>query len=113
MSKLHTHMAQSAEPNHANLLTLGNAPMSHGRVGCDSGAEERGSSGETEVGRNAQNKAFVHDYAIRVATIGDASEVLVREVVREGHVPAELLKTSLALVTGPILIDHAADRGEV
>src|SRR5438105_3072901 len=102
MSKLHTHMAQSAEPNHANLLALGDVPMAHGRVGCDSGAEERGRSGEIEVGRDTQNKAFVHDYAIRVATIGDASEVLVREVVREGHVRAELLKASEALATGPV-----------
>jgi hypothetical protein len=87
--------------------------MTHGRVGCDAGAEERRGSGEIEVGRNTQNKAFVHDYAFRVATIGDASEVLVRGIVREGYVPAELLKASLALGTGPVGVDHAADRGEV
>jgi hypothetical protein len=113
MSKLHTHVTQSAETDHANLPALGDAPMAHGRVGCDSGAEERRGSGEIEVGRDAQDKPFVHDYAISVATISDASEVLVREVVREGYVPAELLKASLALVTGPVGFDHAADRGEI
>ena len=39
--------------------------------------------------------------------------MLVREVVREGHVPAELLKASLALGAGPVGVDHAADRGDV
>src|SRR4029077_17273564 len=74
---------------------------------------ERRGSGEIELGRDTQDKAFVHDDALGVATIGDASEVLVREVVSEGHVPTELFKASLALGTGPVGVDHAADRGEV
>jgi hypothetical protein len=113
MSKLHTHVAQSTEPDDANFLALGDAPVAHGRVCCDPGAEERRGSGEIALRRDTQDKAVVHDDALGVATIGDASEVLVREVVGEGHVPAELLKASLALVTGPVGIDHAADRGEV
>jgi hypothetical protein len=71
--------------------------MAHGRVCCDPGAEERRHSGEIEVGRDAQDKVFIDNHAFRIATIGDASEVLVRGVVREGDVPAELLKTSVAL----------------
>ena len=113
MSKLHAHVAQSAETDHANLLALGHTPVAHGRVGCDSGAKERRGSGEIEVGRDAQDKAFVHDDAVGVATIGDASEVLVREVVRESHVRAELLKAGLALGTGAVGVDHAANRGKV
>src|SRR5262249_45229390 len=73
----------------------------------------RRGSGEIELGRDTQDKVFVDNDAIRVATIGDASEVLVREVVSEGYVAAELLKASLALGTGPVGIDHAAHRGEV
>jgi len=113
MSKLHSHVAQSAKTDHTNLLAFGNAPMAHGRVGGDAGAEEWRDSGEIEVGRDAQDKAFVHDDALGVATIGDPSEVLVREVVREGHIPAELLKASLAFGAGPVRVDHAADRGKV
>jgi len=45
-----------------------------------------------EVGRDVHDKAFVHDDAIGVATISDASEVLVREVISERHVAAELLR---------------------
>ena len=56
---------------------------------------------------------FVDNDAIRVATIGDASEVLVREVVGEGHVGAELLEALLALGTGAVGVDHAADCGDV
>ena len=113
MSKLHAHVAQSAETDHANLLALGDAPVAHGRVGCDPGAEQRRGSGEIEVGRDAQDKAFVDDDAVGVAAIGDASEVLVREVVGEGHVRAELLKAGLAFGAGAVGVDHAADRGEV
>ena len=78
MGKLHAHVTQSAETDHANLLTLGDAPVAHGRVCCDPGAEQRRGSGEIEVGRDAQNEAFVDDDAIGVAAVGDASEVLVR-----------------------------------
>src|SRR5262249_11019663 len=99
MRKLHTHVAQSAETDEANFRALGNAPVAHGRVRCDAGTQKRRDAGEIEIGRDAQDKPFVHHYAIRVATIGNASEVLVRKVVSEGHVPAELLKTSLALGT--------------
>ena len=70
-------------------------------------------AGEIEVGRNAQDEAFIDDNAIGVATVGHASEVLVRGVVGEGHVRAELLKASLALGAGAVGVDHAADRGEV
>ena len=39
--------------------------------------------------------------------------MLVREVISEGHAPAELLKAGLALRAGPVGVDHAANRGEV
>ena len=70
-------------------------------------------AGEIEVGGDAQNEVLVDDDAVGVAAIGDASEVLVRRVVGEDHVRAELLKASLALGAGAVRIDHAADRGEV
>ena len=73
MSKLHAHVTQSAETDDADLLALANPPVAHGRVCCDPGAEERRGSGEIEVGRDAQHEAFVDDYAIGIATIGDAS----------------------------------------
>src|SRR5689334_10187865 len=95
-SQLHTHVAQSAESYDANFLALGDAPMAHWRVRCDPGAEERRGSGGIELGRDAQDKAFVHNDAIGVATIGDASEVLVREVVGEGQFRTEILETGLA-----------------
>ena len=113
MSKLHRHMTQPAETYHTDLLALGDAPMAHGRVCCDSGAEERRDSGEIEVGRNAQDKVLVDDNAVGVATIGDASEVLVWRVVGEGHVRTELLETGLALGAGAVGVDHAADCGKV
>src|SRR5574337_1098529 len=113
MNKLHAHVAQSAETDHANFLAPGDAPAAHGRVGCDPSAEERRGSGEIEVGGDAQDEAFVDDDAVGVATIGDASEVLVRGVEGEGHVRAELLKAPPALGAGAVRVDQATDRGEV
>lgn len=56
---------------------------------------------------------FFDDYALGVATIGDASEVHVWGVVGEDHVRAELLKASLALWAGAVGVYHATDSGEV
>jgi len=60
-----------------------------------------------------QNKVLVDDYAVGIAAVGDAAEVLVRGVVGEGPVWAELLQAGLALAAGAIGIDQAADRGEI
>ena len=113
VSELHAHVAQSAETDHADFLALGDAPVAHGRVGGDSGAEQRRGSGEIEIRRDAQDEALVDDDAVGVSAVGDASQVLVREVVSEGHIRAELLEAGLALGAGAVGIDHAADRGEV
>ena len=113
MRELHAHVAQSAETDDADLLALGDAPVAHGRVGGDSGAEQRRGSGEIEVRGDAQDEALVDDDAVGVAAVGDAAEVLVRGVVGERHVRAELLEAGLALGAGAVGIDHAADRGEV
>jgi hypothetical protein len=87
--------------------------VAHGRVRGDSSAEERRGSGEIEVGRNPQDKPLVDDDAVRVAAVGDASEVLIGKIISEREVRAELLETSLALEAGAVGIDHAADGGEV
>ena len=70
-------------------------------------------AGEVEVGGNAQDEVLVDDDAVGVAAVGDAAEVLVGEVVGEGHVGAELLEAGLALGAGAVGVDHAADGGEV
>ena len=37
--KLHAHVTQSAETDHANFLAVANSPVAHGRVCRDPGAE--------------------------------------------------------------------------
>src|SRR5438046_5640595 len=113
VSKLHGHVAQSAEADHANFLALGDAPMMHRRVGRDPGAKQRRGSSEIEIGWKTQNEMFIDDDAFGVAAVGHASEVLVRRIEGKNHVRAELLETSLALRAGAVRIDHAADRGEI
>src|SRR6202035_4179675 len=48
-----------------------------------------------------------------IATVCDASQMLVGEVICQRHVRAELLKARLALGTGSVGIDHAAYGGQV
>src|SRR5438270_13951696 len=100
MSKFYRHVPQSAETDHANFLALGDAPVMHWGVGRDAGAEQRRDCGEIEVGGDAQDKVFIDDNAFGVATVGHASEVLVRRVEDEHDVRAELLKARLAMGAG-------------
>ena len=113
MGKLHAHVAQSAETDHTNFLAPRHAPAAQGRVGCDPGAEERRGPGWIEIGGYPQNEVFVDDDAVRISTIGNAPEVLVRGVEGEGLIRAELFKSILAVGAGPVRVDQAADRGEV
>ena len=54
-------------------------------------------------------KLSINDNAVGIAAVGDASEMRVRKVVRESKVRAELFLTGLALGTGAVGVDHAAD----
>src|SRR5438094_9859830 len=45
-AKLHRHVTESSESNHADPLAFANAPVAHRRVRGDSRAEERRSSSD-------------------------------------------------------------------
>jgi hypothetical protein len=113
VGELDAHVAESTETDHPDLLALGYTPVPHGRVGGDSGAEERSGSSKIEVRRNAEHEALVDDDAVGVAAVRDAPGVLVGEVVGEGHVGAELLEAGLALGASAVGVHQAADCGEV
>ena len=94
-------------------MPLATPQSAHGRVCCDASAEQRRGPGESQIGGDAQHEAFIDDDAVGVATVGDASEVLVRGVEGEPQVRAEILKPSLAPGAGAVGVDQAADCGEV
>ncbi len=56
---------------------------------------------------------FFNDNAVRVATIRDASKMLVREIVGESRVGAKLFKASLAVGACTVRVNQAADCSEV
>src|SRR5947207_2891628 len=111
--KLRRHVAEAAQTNHADFLALADAPGAHRRVRRDAGTKERRSSGEFEIGWNAQNEMFIDHDAFRVTTIGHASKMLVWRVKGEDHVGAELFKASFAVRAGAVRIDHATHRDEI
>ena len=112
--ELDPHVPQAAETDHADLLPLDVAPAAHRRVGGDPGAEQRRDPGELQVGGNAQHEALVDDDALRVAAVGDRRRaVLVRGVVGEGGIRAELLDVGPATRAVVVRIDQAADADQV
>ena len=113
MGELDAHVAESAEADDADLLAFGHAPVAHGRVGGDSGALQRRGSGKVEVLGNAEDEVLLDDDAVRVAAVGDAARVLVREVIGEGQVRAELFKACLAFRACAVGIHEAANGGQV
>src|SRR5207248_3664096 len=56
MSKFYSHVAESAETDHANFLAFSDAPVMHRRVGRDAGAEKRCGCGGIEVGGDTQDR---------------------------------------------------------
>ncbi len=60
-----------------------------------------------------RTKRSVDDDAVGVSAVGDSSGVLVREVIGEGGVGAELLEACLAFGADAVGIDQAADGGEI
>ncbi len=113
MCKLHAHVAESSETGHANFLALGNAPVAHRGISCNSGAKQRGGPGVVEVRRNPQDKSLVNDNVVGVAAVRDASQMLVGKVVGKDRILAELLETRLAFRAGAVRVHQAADCGEV
>ena len=51
VGELNAHVAEAAEADDADLLAFGDAPVAHGRIGGDSGAEQRRGAGEVEICR--------------------------------------------------------------
>jgi hypothetical protein len=113
VSEFDAHVAESAESDDADFFALRDSPMMHGGVGGNAGAEERRGSGEVEIGGDFEDEVLGDDDAVGVAAVGDASGVLVWEVVGEDHVGAELFQASFALGTGAIGVDHTAYGSEV
>src|SRR4051794_23111062 len=62
-TKLHGHVTESSESDHADLLALADAPMTHRRVCGDPRAQERCSSSDVQIRRQSQDKMFIDDDA--------------------------------------------------
>ena len=113
MRELHSHVPQSAESNNAHLLALAHAPMPHRRVSRNARAQQRCCSSQIQVGWNLQDKVLIHHNRIGVPAVRNAPRVLVRKVIGQNHVVAELLKACLALRTGPVRVHHASHSGQI
>src|SRR5882724_3521779 len=96
-TKLHGHVTEPPEPDHADLLAFADAPVAHRRVCGDPRAQERCSSSDVQVRRQSQNEMFIDDDAVGVTAIRKSANVLIRRVERQNHVRTKLLEVSFAL----------------
>ena len=112
-TKLHGHVPESSQPDHADLLAFADAPVAHRRVCGDPRAEERCSSSDVQIRRKSQDEMFIDDDAIGIAAIGDAAKVFVRRIESERHVWAELLEVTFAIWAGAVGVHHATNRDEI
>ena len=112
-TKLHGHVTESSQPDHANLLAFANAPVAHRRICGDPRAEERCSSSDVQIRRQSQDEMLIDDDAIGIAAIGDAAKVFVRRIESKRHVWAELFEVTFAIWAGAIGVHHATHRDEI
>ena len=112
-TKLHGHVTEAPEPNHADLLAFADAPVPHRRVCGDPRAEERCSSSDVQVRRQSQDEMFIDHDAIGIAAIRDASEVFIWRIESQCHVWAELLEVTFAIWAGAVGVDHATHRDKI
>jgi hypothetical protein len=106
-------MTQAPESYHTNLFPFGDSPVTHWGVCCDPCTQERSSSCKIQIGRNTQNKVLFDYNAVRIATIGYASNVLIWRVVGEGRIRTELFETRLTLGAVAVRINQASDCSKV
>src|SRR5579862_7580708 len=85
MSELDAHVAQTPESDDSYFLSLADFPVMEGRVGGDSGAEQRRSTRWVEAIGNTQNIILVDDDAVGIAAVGYATEKFVGSVIGQGQ----------------------------
>ena len=114
MGKFHTHVAQAAETDDADLLSLGDLRVTQRRIRGNTCAQKRSGAGKIDLGRNSESKGLVDNDAVGIAAVGDATKDFVREVIgQRDAVFAEdfvTIEAGGAMVAG---IEHAADGGEI
>ncbi|MNI26794.1 hypothetical protein D3C73_805110 [compost metagenome] len=89
MGQLDTHVAQTADSNHAYFLARAGAPVTQRRVGGDARAQQWRDGSQLRLGMaDAQHVALMHHDVLRVAAQRPAGCVRCREVVGANHVVA-------------------------
>src|SRR6185295_4905499 len=75
---LHAHMAQSTDTNDSDFLAWSNSPVTHRRIRCDTGAQQRCRARWIEIRRHSQYEMLIDNNTLGITTVRDASEMRVR-----------------------------------
>src|SRR5690606_25253799 len=107
-------MAESAEPDDADLLPRPDLEPLERRIRRDPCAEQRSNAREVAIRRHLQRVVLVDDVVVRVTTVGLRHAIHLGAVVRKGALlEAELLLAALTTRTFATRIDKASDAGNV
>lgn len=113
-TKLHAHMAETAETDDRHARAWLHVVSEDRRERRNAGAQQRCDASEILVQRrrNSENKVLVDDHRLAVAAVVDRA-VLVLRVVRPLVCLAELLLVVATLATRATRVNHAADANDV
>ena len=112
--QLHRHVAQAAEPHHADGMPLAYLVSLQRRIGGDPGAQQRRHAGQRHPLLDPKGNLFLDDDMSGVATLCGRRAVEFGAVVGVRDVLlTELLLARLARLALSAGIDEAADAGEV
>ena len=111
---LHRHVAEAAEPDHANAMSFANAVALERRIGGDAGAQQRRDAGQRHALLDPEDILLPDDDMGGVAALGGCRAVQFGGVVGERDMfLAELFFVLLAGLARATGIDEAADAREV
>lgn len=70
VGKFHSHVAEATKADDADFLPLPDLPMPQGRVGGDTGTEQRSGTGKIEIGWHTKHESFVDNDTVRISAVG-------------------------------------------
>jgi hypothetical protein len=115
VGELDAHVAQAAQADDTDSLSLGHVPLAERGVRGNAGAQERRCAGRVKRRRHLEGEGLVDDDVLGVSAVRRLTGVLVDPAVGEarGAAGAELFEAALAAGAGAAGVDQAPDGGQV
>jgi len=113
--QFHPHVAQTTDPDHADLHARPDFPVTQGRPCGDAGAQKRSHGGQLfGAVRHLQHEIVLDHDALGIAAQCMAGSICGFGTIGVGHAAfAELFQPLVARVAGFAAVDHTADAHDI